>query len=228
VAAQLEDVYRHLVLGRSLVPAEPRDERESASHAFRAAAEAIELAGFELLSPIMDAAARMTRAVQSGGKLLICGNGGSAAEAQHLAAEFVGQLVVRDRRGLPAIALTTDTAILTAWANDRSYEDVFRRQVEALGRPGDVLIGFSTSGNSPNVVEAFRFARSAGIETVLIGGRGGGELAPLADVSIVVPSDNTQRIQEVHAVVVHVLAELVERRLAVSDAASGIVLELAS
>src|SRR5690606_25373689 len=116
--------------------------------------------------------------------------------------EFVGQLVLKGRRGLPAIALTSDTAVMTAWANDRGYEDVFRRQVEALGRPGDILVGFSTSGNSGNVVEAFRYARAVGIETILLGGGDGGALEPLADVAIVVPSSNTQRIQEMHAVAV--------------------------
>jgi phosphoheptose isomerase len=145
--------------------------------------------------------------------LLVCGNGGSAAEAQHLAAEFVGRFRIDGRPGLPALALTSDSAVVTAWANDVGFEDVFARQVEAFGRPGDVLLALSTSGRSGNLVAAFREARQRGIRTIGLLGGDGGRLRRLADVAIVAPARDTQRIQEVHMLVVHLLSELVESRL---------------
>jgi phosphoheptose isomerase len=167
------------------------------------------------------AAGLITEAFRSGGKLLICGNGGSAADCQHMAAEFVSRLTKDfERPGLPAIALTTDTSFLTAYANDCGFEGVFARQVQALGRPGDVLIGISTSGNSPNVIQAFELARATGLHTVALTGAGG-RLGKLADVAIAVPSDDTQHIQETHLAVEHVLCLLVERSLFGRGAAAG-------
>ena len=148
----------------------------------------------------------------SGGKVLLFGNGGSAADAQHLAAEFVGRFAM-ERKALPAIALTTDTSILTAIGNDYGYEHVFVRQVQALGRPNDVAIGISTSGKSPNVVEAIRVARAAGLRTFALSGNDGGPLKAAAELSIVVPSRITARIQECHIAIGHVLCELVEKSL---------------
>jgi phosphoheptose isomerase len=148
------------------------------------------------------------------GKVLICGNGGSAADAQHLAAELVGRFKAVGRRALPAVALTADTAVLTAWSNDRGWEDVFARQVEALGRPGDVLVAISTSGRSRNVVAALETARRLGLGTVALVGGDGGEAGPAADIAVTVPARDTQRIQEVHGVVIHLLCELVEEQLA--------------
>ena len=162
---------------------------------------------------IAAAAGVITEAFRTGGKLLICGNGGSAADCQHMAAEFVSRLTKDfERPGLPAIALTTDTSFLTAYANDCGFEGVFARQVQALGRPGDVLLGISTSGNSPNVIQAVELARATGLRTVSLTGSGG-RLGKLADVAIAVPSDDTQHIQETHLAIEHVLCMLVERAL---------------
>jgi D-sedoheptulose 7-phosphate isomerase len=152
-------------------------------------------------------------AFSAGGKLLLCGNGGSAADCQHMAAEFVSRLSRQfDRRALPALALTTDTSFLTALSNDYGFEGVFERQVEAFGNAGDVLIAISTSGNSPNVLRAVEAAKRKSIRTVALTGNSGG-LATLADVAISVPSTNTQYIQETHIAVEHVLCELVESTL---------------
>lgn len=145
---------------------------------------------------------------------MFCGNGGSAGDAQHLAAELVGRLV-NDRRALPGLALSTDSSALTCIANDFGYEEVFARQVEGLGRPGDVLIGISTSGSSPNVVRAVDVAKQHGICTVGFLGRDGGKLGSLVDLALVVPSDETARIQEAHIFLGHVLCALIEQRLGV-------------
>jgi phosphoheptose isomerase len=162
---------------------------------------------------IATAAEVITDAFRSGGKLLICGNGGSAADCQHMAAEFVSRLTKDfERPGLPAIALTTDTSFLTAYANDCGFEGIFTRQVQALGRPGDVLIGISTSGNSPNVIRAVDLAHATGLRTVALTGSGG-RLAKVADVAISVPSEDSQHIQETHLAIEHLLCMLVERAL---------------
>ncbi len=154
----------------------------------------------------------MAEAFRAGGKLLLFGNGGSCADAQHLAAEFTGRFQ-RERAALPAIALSANTSDVTALGNDYGFEQVFARLVAAYGRDGDVAFGISTSGNSPNVLEAVREARQRGMRTIGLTGRGGGKLAPAVDVAIVVPSDDTQRIQEAHIAVGHALCELVEEAL---------------
>jgi len=149
-----------------------------------------------------------------GNKLLICGNGGSAADAQHLAAEFVIRLSHDiDRPALPAIALTTDTSQLTAGGNDIGFEKVFARQVEAYGKSGDILLGISTSGNSKNILRAFELAQKKDIRTIGLLGCGGGEARKICDISIVIPSDNVQYIQEAHLTVEHIICEWVERQL---------------
>jgi D-sedoheptulose 7-phosphate isomerase len=152
-------------------------------------------------------------AFRAGRKLLLCGNGGSAADAQHIAAEFVVRMSIAGRPALPAIALTTDTSALTAGGNDIGFENVFARQVEALGAPGDVLLAISTSGNSANVVRAATEARRKGMTVVAFLGRGGGRLGPISDVAVLVPSDNTQRIQEGHITVAHIVCGFVERSM---------------
>jgi D-sedoheptulose 7-phosphate isomerase len=163
---------------------------------------------------IVGAAELLVRSYQAGGKVLFCGNGGSAADCQHLAAELMSALDHdRPRRALGAIALTTDTSFLTGNANDFGFEHVFERQVEALGRPGDVLVAISTSGESPNVVRALRAARASGMTTIVLSGRDGGEAATHADLEIRIPCDETQLIQECHISVGHLLCELVEREL---------------
>lgn len=161
---------------------------------------------------LLQTAVLMSDALRAGGKLLICGNGGSAADAQHFAAEMVGRLV-RERRAIPAVALTTDTSILTAVANDYSINQVFRRQVEGLGKAGDVLLAISTSGNSENVVQAVQAARALRMTTIGLLGKDGGRLAPLVDSALIVSSPSSQRIQEVHITVIHTWCRLIEDAL---------------
>lgn len=158
----------------------------------------------------------IARALAAGHKLLLCGNGGSAADSQHLAAEFTGRFV-NDRRPLAALSLTTDTSALTCIANDYNFEVVFSRQVAALGRAGDCLIAISTSGNSANVVRAVETARSAGIHTIGLLGRDGGRLAKLCELAIVVSSASTARIQEAHIFIGHVLCAMVEESLQIGQ-----------
>jgi D-sedoheptulose 7-phosphate isomerase len=157
------------------------------------------------------AAGKLTaEAMQAGRKLMVCGNGGSAADAQHLVAEFVSRLTI-DRPALRAIALTTDTSILTAIGNDYSYDNVFERQVEALGVAGDVLLAISTSGNSKNCVKALKLARTMGIHTVSYTGNGGGAMKALSDINVIVPSNVTMNIQESHLALEHIFCMVVER-----------------
>lgn len=163
---------------------------------------------------IIDAAELVVESLRAGGKILLCGNGGSAGDAQHLATEFVSTLTVDRRRdAIPAIALTTDTSLLTAVSNDFGFEGVFARQVEALGREGDVIVGLSTSGNSRNVVLAFERANDQGLRTIALTGEGRGKIGPLADVEISVPSTETAHIQEAHIAVGQLIAFLVEDEL---------------
>jgi D-sedoheptulose 7-phosphate isomerase len=150
--------------------------------------------------------------LQTGGKILFCGNGGSASDSQHLAAELTGRFI-KDRKPLGAIALTTDTSALTSIANDYAFEEVFARQVMALGRSGDLLVGISTSGNSKNIIRAVEEAGALGIRTVGLLGRDGGQLLALCDHAIVVPSDVTARIQEAHILIGHTLCGLIEQHL---------------
>jgi D-sedoheptulose 7-phosphate isomerase len=163
-----------------------------------------------LISAIGEAADLIAHAVKSGNKLMICGNGGSAADAQHMAGEFLCRLY-RDRAPLPAIALSTDTSVLTSISNDYSYDHVFSRQIEALGKSGDIVLGISTSGNSKNVLQAFQVAKEMGIQTVLLTGAVGGDVVNLGTVMVRVPSTDTPRIQEIHLVIEHLISEIVER-----------------
>lgn len=165
------------------------------------------------LGPVVEAAAAIGVSIGRGGKVLVFGNGGSAAESQHFAAELVGRFM-RDRRALPAVALTTDTSILTAIGNDLSFEQVFARQVSALGRPGDVAMGISTSGTSPNVVAALEAARAAGLTTIGLTGRDGGVMGERVDIHVNVPHAVTGHVQEVQLMLLHVICELVEREVA--------------
>jgi len=168
---------------------------------------------FEANSEAVARAAEMIIAsVRAGGKVLVLGNGGSAADAQHIAAELVNRLNY-DHPPIPAIALTTDTSILTSIGNDSSFDNVFERQVRALGRKGDVALAISTSGNSPNVLRAVEAAREIGVTTIALAGRTGGKLATLAELALVVNADSTQRIQETHITIAHILCELVEDAL---------------
>jgi D-sedoheptulose 7-phosphate isomerase len=161
---------------------------------------------------IVEAAFVISQCLQAGGKLLFFGNGGSAADAQHLAAEFVGRFV-RERDGLAAIALTTDSSILTAVGNDYGFDQIFARQIQALARPGDAAVAISTSGNSPNILEGVRAARKANAKTIGLSGRDGGALAKEVDLAITVASSNTARIQECHIGIGHLLCELTDEGL---------------
>lgn len=165
-----------------------------------------------LETAVADAGRAIVEALAAGGKIMFCGNGGSAADSQHLAAEFTGRFV-SDRRPLAGLALSTDSSALTCISNDYGFEHVFTRQVQGLGKAGDCLIGISTSGNSPNVVNAFDYARSAGIVTIGLLGRNGGALAPLSDIPIIVSSSVTARIQEAHILIGHSLCEMAEEAL---------------
>jgi D-sedoheptulose 7-phosphate isomerase len=161
---------------------------------------------------VVAAARVIERALRAGGKVMFCGNGGSAADAQHLAAELMGRFLA-DRAPMAAIALTVDTSALTAIGNDYGFETIFARQVRGLGRPGDVLVGISTSGNSANVIAAFEAAKALGIETIAMTGAGGGEMALIADHLVNAPALSTPRIQELHIAIGHTICELVEDAL---------------
>lgn len=154
----------------------------------------------------------ITASMKNGGKILIAGNGGSAADAQHFAAEIVGRFVL-ERKGYPAIALTTDTSILTAVGNDYGYETIFSRQVEGLGNEGDVFIGISTSGNSKNVIEAIKVAKEKGLKVVGLTGKDGGKMKDLCDVSLVLNYSETARVQEHHLMSYHLICEFVEKEM---------------
>jgi D-sedoheptulose 7-phosphate isomerase len=166
------------------------------------------------LDTVLAVAEMVASTLRSGKKLMLCGNGGSAADSQHIAAEFTNRLRAEWRRpALAAVALTTDTTFLTSHANDYGFEYVFQRQIEALGRAGDVLVAISTSGNSKNVIRAVQACRSRGIKTVGLLGAKGGRLRSLVDLPLIVPSDNTQHIQEAHIALGHIIADLVEGAL---------------
>jgi D-sedoheptulose 7-phosphate isomerase len=163
------------------------------------------------VTAVVNAAGAIAAALKGGGSVLVFGNGGSAADAQHFAAELVGRYE-KERKAWPAIALTTDSSALTAIGNDYGFDRVFARQVEALGRKGDVAIGISTSGKSPNVLRALEAAKAGGLVTVALTGRGG-EAGPIASHHVAVQEDRTARVQEVHATLLHVICELVESEL---------------
>lgn len=161
---------------------------------------------------IVSAAELMIETIKSGAKILLCGNGGSAADSQHLAAELVSKLKL-ERSAIPAIALTTNTSTLTAIANDYDFSQVFVRQLEAFGRKNDLLIGISTSGNSEDVLKAVDYAHKNGLRTIVMTGGNGGDLAGKADVDIIVPSEDVQRIQEAHITVGHILCDILEQSI---------------
>lgn len=187
------------------------DMRDQIDGHFVRHAEVLDLVRKTLAPTIAQGAEVLVKALQSGRKVLILGNGGSAADAQHFAAELVGRFL-RERRALPAIALTTDTSLLTAVGNDFGFDQIFKRQVEALAVPGDVVVGISTSGHSPNVVLALEAARAIGCTTVGLLGRDGGKIAPLVDLNLTVPVQETPHIQEAHITIIHLLCDLVEQQ----------------
>ena len=162
-----------------------------------------------LESVIVSAGALCAEALRQGNRIYLCGNGGSAADAQHIAAELIGRFV-NDRRSLPAVALTTDTSALTAIGNDYGYDSIFQRQVQGLAQPGDLVIGYSTSGNSKNVINAVSEAKKVGCKVVTLTGKGGGALAEISDIDLCVDSSSTARIQEAHAFLGHALCSAID------------------
>ena len=166
----------------------------------------------ENLPKLLESIKLVSHAFEAGNKLFFFGNGGSASDAQHIVAEFVNRYIM-DRPPLPAIALTTDTSVLTSISNDMTFIDIFSRQIKALGKEGDVAVGISTSGNSANVIKAFEVAKEMGMKTIAFTGNDGGILAKLADIALIVSSSSTPRIQETHILVGHLLCEMVEHQL---------------
>lgn len=166
----------------------------------------------ELLNKIEELSKKCVQLYRGSNKTILAGNGGSAADAQHIAAELVGRYGF-DRPSIPSLALTTDTSNLTAIGNDYGYDKVFSRQLEGMGQSGDIFIGISTSGNSVNIIKAFNSAKEKGITTVALVGRDGGEMAKMADIAIIVPSDSTPRIQESHILIGHIICDIIEKEL---------------
>lgn len=172
----------------------------------------IDLLERDLPPAIAEMGSLISAALSNGNKLLVMGNGGSAADSQHFVAEIVGRFKM-ERRALPAVALSTDTSILTAIGNDYGFESIFSRQVEALAVPGDIVVGLSTSGNSPNVLKALEVARERGCRTIGLLGKDGGSIRTACDLALVVPSTDTPRIQEGHITIIHIVCDLVEKAL---------------
>jgi D-sedoheptulose 7-phosphate isomerase len=172
----------------------------------------IELLERDMAPMIAEMGSLISAALTNGNKLLVMGNGGSAADSQHFVAEIVGRFKM-ERKALPAVALSTDTSILTAIGNDYGFDSIFSRQVEALAAPGDIVVGLSTSGNSPNVLKALNAARELGCRTIGLLGKDGGSIMAACDLALVVPSTDTPRIQEGHITVIHIVCDLVEKKL---------------
>ena len=164
----------------------------------------------DCINEIESAAKMMIDASEKGNKILWCGNGGSAADAQHMAAELMGGLRSHDRPAIASLALTTDSSFITAWSNDTGYESIFSRQIEALGSEGDILVAISTSGNSMNVIRAIDAAKANNLKIIILTGKSGGKIIDMGDITICIPSNDTQRIQEGHLLVEHILCESVE------------------
>jgi D-inositol-3-phosphate glycosyltransferase len=215
VASKMADLYQECFLDNN------SDSSSIISRSFKEASEIALRSERELTGAIARAADVISYALKKGFKILVCGNGGSAAESQHLVAELVGRFEIPERPGLPALSLNSDTVILTAWANDFGFDQVFARQVQAYGKPGDVLITLSTSGNSENIVNAISTAKELGISCINLIGKSGGEVAGSGLIDIIVPSQSTQRIQEIHLQLVHLLCTLVEIKLFKSEPAAA-------
>ena len=228
VAALYEEV---LTAGLPL-RANKSDRLETVKRGFDEAVEVLRESARRLRSDILMAADALADCFGQGGKVLICGNGGGSAEAQRIAADFIGRLKHDDRPGLPVICLNSDMAFLTGWSNHNGYENIFERQVEAFGQADDILLGIATDGKSPSLVRAFTMARRLGLRCLAIAGGSGGELAEVSDLSVIVPSSDPQRIQEAQLVIVHLLCELVEerfifrRRLEERPASASLVVKL--
>ncbi len=214
VAEKMAAVYEEVLMRDSIAATENRyDDMRLIDQSFQQLAAIADDCRNVLHIPLHDAANLLYKTFCRGKKILVCGNGGSAAESQHFAAELMGRFEIPERPGLPVVSLTADTAMLTAWSNDFSFDEVFSRQVQALGRKGDVLFCISTSGNSPNLLRALETARQKGMTCICLLGNDGGEAAALSDVNMIVPSSVTVRIQEMQLHVIHTLCRLTEQRL---------------
>lgn len=211
-AQMMAGVYEEVGVGTGSDRVRQHDQYAVIDQGFDGVIEAFEESRRRLGPAIVEAAEALYTCFTRGGKAMACGNGGSAADAQHFVAELVGRFKYKDRPGLPALALNADTSFLTAWSNDVGYDNVFARQVEVLGRSGDVLLGISTSGQSRNLIQAFEVARNQGLVCIGLVGASGGDLRQLAHIPIAVPSNNAQHIQEVQIFLLHLLCELVEER----------------
>ncbi|HEU4551941.1 MAG TPA: glycosyltransferase [Chitinophaga sp.] len=213
VAHLVHNMYEKVITNHSIaVNGTMLEDFSIIDNAFESLLNTVTVCRQQLRAPLQAAARQLYRCLLQGKKILVCGNGGSAAQSQHFAAELVGRFEIPERAAMPAIALTADTAVLTAWANDYSYDQVFARQVQALGRKGDVLLCLSTSGHSPNVLLAMEAAQQQQMTCIALLGKDGGPAADYADISLIVPSGNTARIQEMHMHLLHMLCTLVERR----------------
>ncbi|MGE3961549.1 MAG: glycosyltransferase [Dehalococcoidia bacterium] len=221
VAALIDELYEAVIEERADEVAREMERRQTVQEGFDGLVRVLSAARHRNTREVTRMARLISNCFANGGKVLVCGNGGSAADAQHFAGELVSRYRLENRRALPVIVLGAEFSSLTAWANDVSWDSVFERQVEAFGQPGDILIGFSTSGRSKNVVRAFRAARRARLQTLGMLGGDGGDLLPLSTASLVVPARDTQRIQEVHGLLVHLLCELVEQDLAAMEVLTG-------
>lgn len=213
VASAVAALYEQVLLAGDIKALERADEIAAIERAFSAATEALTRSRELLTTPILSAVGTMIDALRAGGKIMVCGNGRAGAEAQHFVAKLVGRFRQPDRPALAAFALGTDVSTPTAWSNDLGYDLSLEQQVEALGRPGDVLVGLSTSGRSGNLVRVFQVARDRGMRVVGLLGGDGGAMRRLTDVAVIVPATDTQRIQEVQLLLAHVLAELIEEKM---------------
>lgn len=222
VAHKMVLVYEQIITRNSIaVAGTVLEDFTLIDKAFDGLEATLALSRKQLRTPMRDAAHHICRCLLHGKKVLVCGNGGSAAESQHFAAELTGRFEMPNRPALPAISLTADTAFLTAWANDTGFDDVFARQVEALGRKGDILFCISTSGNSPNITKALEAARQLQMTCITLLGKGGGEAAAYGDINIIVPSSSTLRVQEIQLHLLHSICLLVERRLFANHESNG-------
>ena len=183
--------------------------KQTINNEFQAHLETINNVINTMENKLVEASTLVVNTLKAGNKILLCGNGGSAADAQHISAELTGRYK-SDRRGLPAIAITTDTSALTSISNDYGYDRVFDRQIEALANKGDLIIGISTSGNSRNIINALKVGKELGCNTLGFTGKGGGEMNQICDINVIVPSDDTPRIQEMHILFGHIICQVVD------------------
>lgn len=221
VANQTATMYEKVVLENPLRIAGESAALSVIDHAFDGLIETIHRSKQALRVNVLDAASTLTRILSQSGKVLVCGNGGSAAEAQHFATELIGHFEADKRRALPVIPLTADGTLLTAWSNDSKFEDIFARQIMALGQPGDALVCLTTSGTSPNLIAALKAAQGRGMFTIVLSGKHGGQAAKLADLALVVPATETTHIQEVHLNIIHTICRVIEQNIVEDDQARG-------